>query len=384
MLGGHPKKLALRLDAAQYAAYEGTPPTRPRWTASRVALVALSGVLVALVAGLAVLGAWLVVRDFPSFFSIVAGIPVLLVAWALRPRLGSAGDVWHELHRDDAPTLFALLDRVASAAGTRLPDRIALDADFNASAGTHGLLRRRTLTIGLPLFGVLTPQQRVAVLGHEFGHFVNGDPARGLLTAPAVRTPLILADLVRPSESFVSDNLWGRLAERLFWPFQALLERLFVLVGIGVRAVAARDHQRAEYCADALAVRLAGSSATEALMIDFATAEQLLGTISAAERGTQANAETARRNHPGAARWRAAADAWRAASDAEAAVEKSVTEDASLWREHPPSGLRARIVRSWPHTDPSIVLSQADSARIDAELHRFYARAGRDIAWSAA
>jgi Zn-dependent protease with chaperone function len=383
MSGGFSKKLALRLDAQQYAAYEGTPPTRPHWTAARVALVAFSAVLVTVVAGLAVLGGWLVLRDFPSF-SILAGVPVLMAAWVLRPRLWSAGEVWHELRRDDAPTLFTLLDRVAAAAGTRVPDRVALDAGFNAAAGTHGWRRRRTLLIGLPLFGVLTPQQRVAVLGHEFGHFVNGDPARGLLTQPALRTPSILADLVRPSESFVSDNLWGQLAERALWPFQLLLQRLFVLIGTGVVAVAARDRQRAEYCADALSVRLAGTAATEALMLDFAAAAQLMGTIAAAERGTQANPETARRNHPGAARWRAAADAWRATMNAGEVLEKSVTEEASLWRDHPPSGLRARIVKSWPCAGPSVVLSEADSAKIDAELHRFYARAGRDLAWSAA
>ncbi|MFD4640685.1 M48 family metalloprotease [Lentzea sp. NPDC058436] len=383
MPGGCSKKLALRLDAAQYAAYEGTPPTRPQWTAARAALAAISVVLVASVAALAMFSVWLVTRDFPSFFPIVAGVPLLLVAWALRPRLWSPEDVWHELHRDDAPVLFALLDRVAAAAGTRLPDRIALDAEFNASAGAHGWLRRRTLTIGLPLFGVLSPQQRVALLGHEFGHFVNGDPSRGLLTEPAVRTPLILADLVRPSDSFVSDNLLSQLAERALWPFQVLLEKLFVALAIGVMAVASRDHQRAEYCADALAVRLAGSAATAALMTDLTTGEQLRGAIAAAERGTQANAETARRNHPGAARWREAVNAWRASVDVEAAAEKSIAES-SLWREHPPAGLRARIVRSWPHTDPSVVLSDADSARIDAELHRFYARAGRDVVWSAA
>lgn len=381
MSGGCSKKLALRLDAAQYAAYEGTPPTRPRWTAARAALVALSAVFVVLVAGLAVLGGWLVVRDFPSF-SILAGVPVLIAAWVLRPRLWNAGEVWHELRRDDAPTYFALLDRVAAAAGAPMPDRVALDADFNASAATHGWLRQRTLTIGLPLFGVLTPQQRVAVLAHEFGHFVNGDPARSLLTQPAVRTPLILADLVRPSESFVSANLWEQLAERALWPLQVLLQRLFLLIGTGVVAVAARDHQRAEYCADALAVRLAGTTAVVSAMTDLAAAKQLLATIAAAERGTQAKPEMTGRNHPGAARWRAAADAWRATINVDEVLEKSVTEDASLWHDHPPAGLRARIAQSWPCTSPSVVLSEADSAKIDAELHRFYTRAGRDMAWS--
>lgn len=86
MPGGFSKKLALKLDAQQFAAYEGRPPTRPEWTGARAALVGLSAVLVLMVAGVAALGGWLVVRDFPSF-SILAGVPVLLVAWALRPRL---------------------------------------------------------------------------------------------------------------------------------------------------------------------------------------------------------------------------------------------------------------------------------------------------------
>jgi len=119
---GISKKLALRLDAQQYAAYEGTPPTRPHWIAAQGALVVFSAVLVTMLAGLAVLGGWLVLRDFPSF-SILAGVPVLMAAWVLRPRLWSAGELWHELRRDDAPTLFTLLDRVAVAAGTRVPDR---------------------------------------------------------------------------------------------------------------------------------------------------------------------------------------------------------------------------------------------------------------------
>ena len=383
MLGGRSKNLALRLDAQQFAAYKGTPPARAEWTSSRVLLVVVSAVLTLLVAGLAVLGGWLTLRDFPSF-SILAGVPVLLVAWALRPRLGGEDEVWHEIRRDDAPTLFAFLDRISSAAGAPMPHRVALDDEFNASAGIYGLRRRRTLTIGLPLFGVLTPRRRVELLAHEFGHFVNGDPARGVLTAPELVTPLIVADLLRPAGLIGTEGPFTRLVALAMRPVQLLLVRLFLLIALGVRAVAVRDHQRAEYCADALAVRLVGTGAVVDSMVDAASAEQLMGVIAAAERGTQSNPETARRNHPGAARWREAADALRATLNADEVLERSITEDASLWNTHPPAGLRARIAQSWPYTDPSVVLSDADSAKIDAELHRFYARAGRDIAWSAA
>lgn len=383
MPGGYSKKLALRLDARQFAAYSGTPPTRPHWTAARVGLVAASVVLTLLVAGLAVLGDWLVLRDFPSF-SIIAGVPVLMVAWVLRPRVGAEEEAWHEIRRDDAPALFELLDRVAAAAGAPMPHRVVLDAEFNASAGVAGWRRRRTLTIGLPMFGVLAPQQRVELLAHEFGHFVNGDPVRGVLTRPALVTPLIVADLLRPAAPLGDEGPLERLVAWLTRPFQLALSWVFVQIAVGVRAVAVRDHQRAEYCADALAVRLAGTAAVVAGMVDAAGAKQLMGAIAAAERGTQSNPALARRDHPGAQRWREAADAWRAHRSAEELLEKSITEEASLWASHPPSGLRARIAQSWPYTNPSLVLSARDSARIDAELHQHYARAGRDIAWSAA
>ncbi|WP_309114375.1 hypothetical protein [Saccharothrix sp.] len=140
---------------------------------------------------------------------------------------------------------------------------MALDFEFNAGASDHGLRRRRRLVLGLPLWGVLEPQQRVALPAHEMGHFVNGDPTRGIATSPALVTPGVLADLVRPSSSPTRSS--------------PLMES-----------------------------RPCGTS-------------------------TQ------------------------------------------------PAGLRARIVEGRPHQEPAITLSEEDSARIDTELSRWYARAGRDL-----
>ena len=39
--------------------------------------------------------------------------------------------------------------------------------------------------IGVPLWLMLPPQARISVLAHEFGHVVNNDPMRSVLTAPA-------------------------------------------------------------------------------------------------------------------------------------------------------------------------------------------------------
>ncbi|WP_285749258.1 M48 family metallopeptidase [Lentzea sp. NBRC 105346] len=380
MTGESSKKLARRLNARQFDAYSQEPPTRPEWTAARAGLVAVSVALMLLVAIAFVTGLVLVLQDFPSL-SIVPGVLLIAIAWTLRPRVGRAGtNEWAIITRDDAPALFTLIDRVAAATGAPQPHHVALDYEFNASAGIFGLRRKRQLVLGLPLWGILRPQQRVALLGHEFGHFVNNDSARGLLTQSALTTPGAIAYLLTPAESLTGGPLTA-VAEAVLRPIQRLLSRLFVLMQVGLIAVASRDHQRAEYCADAMAVRLAGTEATVALMHYLMAGEQLLGAVSTVERGIHSNPKTAK-NHPGVAPWRAAADQTRSQFDLPALLEKSIEEDASLWSEHPPSGLRARIVESWPHAEPSLVLTQEDSDKIDAELQRYYAKAGRDLVWS--
>ncbi|MEJ2853198.1 MULTISPECIES: M48 family metallopeptidase [unclassified Saccharothrix] len=370
------KAVARRLDARQFAAYSAAPPSRPEWTAARVALIAVSAALALLVLAGFLLGAWLVVSGFPSW-SILPGLLLIGLAWELRPRLGRTGDEWATVTRDAAPTLFALVDRVAAAAGAPVPHELALDFDFNAGAGVYGLRRRRRLTLGLALWGVLAPRQRVALLAHEIGHFVNGDPARGLATSPALVTPGVLADLVRPSSSPTGANPLTELVERLVAPLQVLLARGFLLVQAGLLVVAARDRQRAEYCADAMSVRVGGTDATVELMDLVVAGDQVLRVVVNAER---ANHTTSRRDHPGPALWRAEVarerPTWSMAELREASLGGS-----SLWDSHPPAGLRARIVEAWPHAEPTVALSDEDSARIDAELSRWYARAGRDLVW---
>lgn len=55
---------------------------------------------------------------------------------------------------------------------------VAVNGETNASVSTYGLRRRRLLTIGLGLWEILGTGQRIALLGHELGHYANGDTAR--------------------------------------------------------------------------------------------------------------------------------------------------------------------------------------------------------------
>ncbi|WP_341830002.1 M48 family metallopeptidase [Streptomyces liangshanensis] len=163
------------------------------------------------------------------------------------------------LSRDEAPRLFALVDEVAAAVGTTGVHRVVVVPDANASVGTYGLRGRRVLRIGLGLWEILTPAQRVALLGHELGHYAHGDTRRSRVVGTALRTLAVLVNLLTPDPP---DGLLERVAvSTLLAPRAAALGLLTVLDHLTLRA-----SQRAEYLADAAAGRVASTTAVVELM----------------------------------------------------------------------------------------------------------------------
>src|SRR5436305_1493785 len=77
-------------------------------------------------------------------------------------------------------------NEVARVTGSPTPDLLAVSPRFNASVSRAGWRGRRVLTIGLPLWSALGDDQRVAVLGHECGHEVNGDLRSTVLVGSAI------------------------------------------------------------------------------------------------------------------------------------------------------------------------------------------------------
>ncbi|MFD0740876.1 M48 family metallopeptidase [Phytohabitans flavus] len=193
-------RLAYRLSRSQFDTLVADRLDRRGPGLARVVTIGISVLLLVLVALLAVFGVWLVVHDFPSL-TIPFGLAALGLAATLRPRFGHLDASAEVLDRERAPALFELVDEVAAAVAAPAPDVVALDDGFNAYAGSVGLRRVRVLCIGLPAWGALPPQERVALLGHEMGHFVNGDVRRTLLTQPAFTMLGTAADLVRPVET---------------------------------------------------------------------------------------------------------------------------------------------------------------------------------------
>jgi Zn-dependent protease with chaperone function len=364
-------QLAYRLTARQYRLLAGRHVERPGWTLAKICLLVAAVLLLATVGGILILGSYLIVDGFPSL-GVVPGTIFVLIALALRPRLGRLDPLQQRLDRGEAPTLFKLVDEVATTIGAPAPHVITVDADFNASADAVGLRRRRVLCLGLSLWGVLPPQQRVALLGHELGHFVNGDVRRGPLTHVAMTTLGTVAGLLRPPGMRARvDGLVGLLAELITGVVMGTLRFLvlclhFLLVWLGLR-----DAQRAEYLADELAARAAGSAAAAALADTLTAAETMVMVV-----------KREARQRGGASNWRAAAD--QARTDVKPRLSRlrqlSVRDDTSLFASHPPSGLRARMVESRSAQTPAVVLSETDSARIDQELTKAYEAARRDLA----
>jgi Zn-dependent protease with chaperone function len=370
-LGRLSHRVAYRATTSQFRGLEQSPLTRPGFGMVRLALIGISLVLMTLTLALAAGGVWLILLN-PNFATIVVGGAAILVAIALVPPLGRFNRDYTPLTRDSAPTLYALVDRLAGAVGTRAPHVIAVSSDYNAAVSAYGLRPRRVLYLGLAMWGVLTPQQRVALLGHELGHFVNGDVRKGLLARPAMITLGRLARLLGPERRRRRSNFLVALAESLMRVIMQPIVVGLMLAQLGILALAFRDGQRAEYLADVGAARLAGASA----------AVELTDLLVQGEGGHTVVASQARAGG-GVDEWRTAIAEMRERQTPgrlHRLRQLTVRCDSSLLATHPPSGLRSRLLESAAWPDPSFVLTADESARIDAELAAYYKRFRRDIA----
>jgi heat shock protein HtpX len=190
-------RVAYRLSRRQFPALSGAVVSRPGWGAARLTLTAGGLLFLVAIAGALFGGASLAVAHWPYPLAFV-GLFLVLLAVGLRPRLGKLDKRAYVLDKRQSPALVGLVARVAAELGTRPPDVILVDERFNASCSAVGLRRTRVLTLGLPLWAALPPQQRVALIAHELGHFVNGDLRSGVLTWLPVRTLRELALMVSP------------------------------------------------------------------------------------------------------------------------------------------------------------------------------------------
>lgn len=283
----------------------------------------------------------------------LGGPLVLLLAWYLRPRAAPGWDGnarW--ITAEQAPELFRLLDTLSDLMGADRFVGATLRAVDSAAVLSFGLRRRQVLMIGVPLWEVLAPQERLAVLAHEIGHSVNYDAEIGHVVRGALHTLRRWYALTHPL-TLVTRNSRLRTANLvdLVLPFH--------LLHAGAVALLRRSKPRAEYLADHLAASVASTDAVCSAFERFPTARSAVGVVATALRARVPS-------HP-----------WRMVRDYAAALPEHERRRLALIEErqglavdstHPPTFLRLRMLRERPALPARLTLDAEWSAAIDAEL----------------
>ncbi len=175
------------------------------------------------------------------------GLLAVIIAYAFRMRLSLPAGF--EVHREEAPRLFLLIDKLTNALGAPPLHQVLIVNELTAAIaqtprfGIFGW-NRNTLLIGLPLMLAMTPIQFRAMLAHEFGHLGRH---QSRFAAWVYRTRMVWSRLL--SELTVRPY-WSTFLFRKFlgWYAPFFNACTFVL---------ARDQ---EYEADRQAARLVGSA----------------------------------------------------------------------------------------------------------------------------
>jgi Zn-dependent protease with chaperone function len=346
-------------------ALKGTPAQdlRPRWTIRKGVAFLLAMSVHLLTAGLFVAGVYIIAWGFPELPPMLPGFLACGVALLLRPRLGklpAKGIVGQE----EFPALYALANEIARKLGGRPINRIIVDENFNAAYGVVGWRRVPVLWIGLPLWMVLRPQERLALLGHEVAHGVNGDGTRSLAVVSALDALDEWIGLLRAPLSHAST--WHELiAAYLIWPLSipfAMLESILAhLLWL--------NKQQAEFFADYLGSTISGTAAAVSLLRRMECGAYLHEVLL---RNAYSNFQS------GA--YILSLFRQRVANLPEREWQRlarlAQREGARLDASHPPTGHRIEFLLSHVIAEPSMVADPAAMSAIDAELAKLHERLG--------
>jgi len=373
-------------------------PSRLRRTATvAVAAVVQLGAFATLLCG-----AWLCTVQFPSA-ALLPGAVLLLFGVLALPRVAPLPRDAVTTGRADAPALHALTDRVAAALGVPQPHVVALDGRFAADSGFAGLLRRRYLRIGVPLWAVLDPAQRTALVALELARFGGGDPSRAALTGTVERTLTAMVAVFEPAADqrlqagrvddttkMMAASVGGRglqqnsqssinLGGDLVRPFMALLQGVFGLVRLGYLTLLQPESFRAVLAADARAAAVAGTLEVRSVLATRLLAESMVTVLRRNARAGD-HSSAVRRDEPDVvvAAWPglAASVAAKNAPSMRERCDADVARTASPFAVTPPLGRRIEMLAEAVATLPA---DPGESAETDVELRSMYRRLVRDL-----
>jgi heat shock protein HtpX len=328
---------------------------RPRWTLQKCIAFLLAASVHVLSLALLTSGLLLIAIGYPAPSLVLFGAATCAIAWFMRPDPGKvpAADLASE---KDFPALHKLVNQVARDLGGQPIKHIVVNEDFNAAYGVYGWRRVPVLWIGLPLWVALKPQERLALLGHEVAHGVNGDGTRSFIVWSALHAldewiGILQGPLRHASTPGVI--LGGSITWLLSLPFALLQSLLAQLLWL--------DKQQAEYFADYLGSMVAGTPATISALQRLMCAEHLTDVLlrnaySRSQSGAYILGLFRQRLETLPAReWQRLA-------------RSSQREGARLDASHPPTAYRIEFLAAHSIAEPSLGGSESTMAQIDKEL----------------
>jgi Zn-dependent protease with chaperone function len=350
------------LDDVRHAPEQAVSPGER--AAAFLVAVAVHLVTVALVVG----GVLLVVLTWFDVVAFVAGVFLATAGLAVLPRM-ERPPPGQRLRFEEVPRLHGLVDDVADALVAPRVQVVVLTGDFNIGYAASGLTQQRVLVLGLPFWAVLEGQERVAVLAHEFGHAVSGDPSTSIVIGSALQTLRRWLAMLRPDKHRYA-NSWARGFLTVVDPVLFVLS----LVPRGALAVLSglvrRDQQRCEYLSDVYATEVAGRSATARAL----EKTRLAGVV---------DGELARMSQHGGMR-----DVWLVvrqrtddalARDRKRLLDEAEVDHVSLDGSHPPTTMRLELVGSLPDHAPAVSPTRSEWQAIDDELAPLAGALGRAL-----
>ncbi|NBD24597.1 M48 family metallopeptidase [Paenibacillus glycinis] len=235
-------------------------------------------------------------------------------------------------------------------------DGLIIDHRFNASYLQAGWRMKRYVTLGLPLFSILSREEKVALVGHEIAHGVNRDILSGFYTLSAYHTLLRWSDLLDPQDSgiternlayFVSKHVL-KLLSYVPW----LLANLFIYLQF-------YESQKREYLADYKAAEVGGTDAA------IGVGEKLYGwrTFATALHRYVMNRQTGNFFESYKEMINAMPDRER-----ERIRRVELLEGSRLHFTHPPGAYRLQFLRHHFHAGSSVSVTDEHWAKLEEEL----------------
>jgi Zn-dependent protease with chaperone function len=262
--------------------------------------------------------------------------------------------------REQFPTLYKLVDDVAKAYGCKSIDALVIDNSFNAAYSKVGLKRKKVLYIGLPLFCILNSEEKIAIIGHELAHGINGDITRRLITTTALNTLVKWYEMTKPEYILGEEEGYMKI---IMLPVNLLLfciSRLILLVAFLLVFLVYNDSQRAEYLADYLSSTISGTDGMKGILnklhYDHAYFIALQRTALGAK-DTNFFTEIIREvlTTPN--------------KEIERIKRIERMEGSRLDATHPPTIYRLNFIDSLGDLSPTVFLSETESQRIDKEIN---------------